>query len=456
MRLFVQPNRQISTFVRTLCFLGLGLCLVSPPSTAANLTVDCTGAPPPPGVFGSITAALNSLPLTATAEIHVLTVTGTCVENVMLFRVDNITIQAPVGQTATVIGDPNTPANGVFDLVSARFIMFQRLIIQGGGSHGPQAGVNVSINSFLLLEDCTVEGANGSGVFVSQGSLFHMVRGTIRNNGGSGVLLDSGTAADLNGIGSASGIQIHNNGGGVSAASSSLTVQGPVTIENNGGPGVSLSRSQASFNAAQDDIVVRGNLEGIDLVDHSAATVSGQLRIESNQGIGLLALDGSSANLQRRRLPSGVFRAALIEGNQFNGIVVAAQSVVRMNGPHKIRNNSLNDTLPAGIFVVRNSTLRAGNGVEIANNQGPGILAEQGANLGLNNLAINNNMQEGVRLLRMSVGDLLVGNTIAGNGGASITCDSTALVVGDVSGISNINCNRIEREVGPPRAGRVH
>jgi hypothetical protein len=127
-----------------------------------------------------------------------------------------------------------------------------------------------------------------------------------------------------------------------------------------------------------------------------------------------------------------------------------------MNGPHKIRNNSLNDTLPAGIFVVRNSTLRAGNGVEIANNQGPGILAEQGANLGLNNLAINNNMQEGVRLLRMSVGDLLVGNTIAGNGGASITCDSTALVVGDVSGISNINCNRIEREVGPPRAGRVH
>lgn len=448
MRPLVHWKPGLSSSLRAACLLGFGLCLLSIPSRAATLTVDCTGAPPP-GVYGSITDALNSLPLTATAETHVITVTGTCMENVGLFRVQHITIQAPVGQTATVIGDPNVPANAVFDLVSARYITLERLIIQGGGTQGPRSGIEVSINSYLLMQDCTVDGAAGSGIFVSDNSMLHVIRGTLRNNGSFGISVNSSSAADLNGFGSTSGVQIHNNGGGVTASSSSLSLSGPVTIENNSSFGVSLSQSQVILNAAQEDIIIRGNPEGISLADHSSATLRGQVRIENNQGIGLVVFDGSSANLRGPR-------AAIIEGNQLNGILVSTQSVVRMNGPHKIRNNSLNDTVPAGIFVARNATLRAGNGVQIANNQGPGILAQQGANLGLNNMTISGNMEEGVRLLRQSVGDFLVGNVIVGNGIASITCDVTSLVVGDVSGISNINCSRIEREVGPPRAGRVH
>src|SRR5687768_3338937 len=66
---------------------------------AASVTVDCDAVAPPPGVFTSITAALATLD---DAGPHTVTVTGICTESVNIVQRDRLTIQAPVGQSATI------------------------------------------------------------------------------------------------------------------------------------------------------------------------------------------------------------------------------------------------------------------------------------------------------------------------------------------------------------------
>jgi hypothetical protein len=66
---------------------------------------------------------------------------------------------------------------------------------------------------------------------------------------------------------------------------------------------------------------------------------------------------------------------------------------------------------------------------------------------------ISNNSEPGVRLVRESIGHFFGPDTVAGNGTASVACDATSLLAGDLSSLSNLACNRIEREIGPPRPG---
>src|SRR6185295_277502 len=92
--------------------------------------------------------------------------------------------------------------------------------------------------------------------------------------------------------------------------------------------------------------------------------------------------DLSRAQFNGRTVPPVL--ATTIENNRFAGIVVVAQSLVRMAGPHKVRNNgctgdpSCSANLTGGIYVVRNSTLRGSNGLEVSGHIGPGVVAEQG------------------------------------------------------------------------------
>ena len=94
--------------------------------------------------------------------------------------------------------------------------------------------------------------------------------------------------------------------------------------------------------------------------------------------------------------------------------------------------------------------LTSGN---ISGNQGSGISAEQLVDFGLNNTTISNNTGDGVHIRRISIGQFVTANTITGNGGASVSCDTTSLVVGDLSTFSKIACSQIERTLGPPRPG---
>ena len=80
-------------------------------------------------------------------------------------------------------------------------------------------------------------------------------------------------------------------------------------------------------------------------------------------------------------------------------------------------------------------------------NRGSGISVHQGVDLVMSNASISNNTGDGVRVRRISIGDFSFGgNTVTGNGRASVSCDTTSLLVGDLSTFSNIACKRIERE----------
>ena len=97
-----------------------------------------------------------------------------------------------------------------------------------------------------------------------------------------------------------------------------------------------------------------------------------------------------------------------------------------------------------------------GGGNDISSNTGPGIFVGTNATLssgGAN--TITNNTAEGVNLRRQSVGQFFGADIISGNGGANLACDSTSLAAGELAGVTNIRCMRIERELGPPRPGRI-
>jgi hypothetical protein len=97
--------------------------------------------------------------------------------------------------------------------------------------------------------------------------------------------------------------------------------------------------------------------------------------------------------------------------------------------------------------------LFAGN---ITGNQGSGISVEQGVDLVLINASVSQNTGDGINVRRISIGDFTTGgNTVTGNGGASVSCDTTSLLVGDLSTFSNVACKQIERPHGPPRPGNI-
>ncbi len=156
-------------------------------------------------------------------------------------------------------------------------------------------------------------------------------------------------------------------------------------------------------------------------------------------------------------------RAALgggttVENNVNAGVVVAAQSLFRA-GPSKIKNNGagcLPGNICGGLIAIRNSTVRL-NGTEVSGNTGNGIELEQGIDLGINNSTIANNSGIGVNILRISIGDFILGNTFSGNGGGAIACDDTSLITGDVSAVAkkDISCKQIDRLNGAARPGKV-
>jgi hypothetical protein len=113
------------------------------------------------------------------------------------------------------------------------------------------------------------------------------------------------------------------------------------------------------------------------------------------------------------------------------------------------------DPILRGGIRLNRSSLTLGGGMQINNNVGPGVRADQNSGTSLSNVTITSNSEEGVHLDRQSVGGFFPPLTFGGNGTASISCDTTSLVFGDVSSMSGIICQRIEHVTGPPRPSRV-
>lgn len=367
------------------------LFLLAAPGWAATVNLSCPGGPS--GPFPSINAAVAAVGNTAGCTI---TVTGTSVEpaSVYLWNVRALTIEALPASTATIIPPPD---NDGFDIQRSWDIVLRRLTISGPTGSTFGYGVNIFDHSQVTLDSCTVSGWVDVGVGLDGDSSAFIRNSTFQNNG---------DGADIT-----------------------------------GGSSVVISNSALQNNA----------FVGVFVYDRSAAVISGQSTISGNSDTGVFVQDLSRLQVAGK---------TVIENNRFAGVVGVAQSIVRMSGQTKVRNNGCNDdpscaqSLTGGIYLLRNSTFRGAGTLEISGNIGNGVTAEQGIDAAFSDTKFNNNTGDGLKILRISNGSLISGNTFSGNGGASFSCDTTSLVSGDVTGITNFSCKQIERVNGPPRSGK--
>jgi parallel beta helix pectate lyase-like protein len=430
--------------------LAVASFLLPTAARAANLTVDCSGATP--GAFSSITAALNSLPVNSPTEPNIITVTGPCTENVFIIERERLVIQAAPGQTATI--NAADPSADVLGIGGSRRITLLGLILQGG-----QTGVIIDRGSEVEIQNSTIQSNSGDGLVVQIGSVLVMENSTIQNNGGNGLSDAAGSSVTL-ATSPAQRIRILGNAGdGIDIDGSFLQVNfGTLDVENNAGAAIfQLGGRLLVFDGGVGGgNLFQGNGEGIDVFNAGSAQFFGNNTIQGNGDVGLQIL-GSSVMFNGRVLPDGTVRAAVIQGHAIVGVNVVRLGELTMTGPHRIQNNgtaTADPTLRGGIRMIRGS-LTLNRGVDISNNTGPGIRADQNTGLSVTNITDSNNSEEGVKVGRQSVAGFFPPLAISGNGIASISCDTTSLVFGDLTGITQINCSQIQRELGPPRPGRV-
>ncbi len=283
-------------------------------------------------------------------------------------------------------------------------------IAPGGGF-----AVSVSRSQDITLSRLVLTGGF-FGLFLEQGSKVAMDSSIIENNAANGVFLFAGSTLFL----SSSSVRGNSGNGIVVVAGSMLDLRGGATVDNNG-------------------------QSGLLLLDNSEAGVFDS-SIQNNGGFGVLVFN--TTNL--------ILAGNTIVGNGSTGVRVTSASHAEIIA-NTIRNNGAADpSSPGGVVLSEQGEAFIEFGNDISNNTGPGVLVTANSTLSsLGGNTITNNTAEGVNLRRQSIGQFFAADTISGNGGANLACDTTSLAAGDLAGVSNIRCMRIERELGPPRPGRI-
>lgn len=393
-----------SFFTAILCCLFVGTFSLA--AGAAEVTVDCDNG-------GSLNGALYTLdPIGA----HHIAVTGTCAENIIISNLAHVTIE---GSPSASIVNAATPAQNVVHIQGSRDIVLRNLTISGGAN-----GVVIWRGSEVSLEGCTLENNERRGVHVSDSSTLILGGGapeqavTIRNN-------------------PTQGIHVEN---------SLVKLNGYVTIENNGATGLRVIGGQAYLWGYPGENIIRNNGNpgvglGINAREGSSLHIYYGTRVENNRDGGIQVAN-SSAFLQSD--PDSPIR---VENNGYHGMLVEGASYAWLYGPVMIRYNG-NLAQGPGIKVAHNASLLAYYGVEISNNSGDGILADASATMQLVEATVTNNGGDGVKLLHLSVAESYAANSIFGNGGVGLSCDSTSLAYGDLGGISPIQCPGAEKGGG--------
>jgi len=413
------------------------LCLAFTMSaSAANVSVDCNG--PKPGSFPSITAALNSL---VPAGPNVITVQGTCKENVFIFYYQNLTIQSAAGFTA-VIENAANPAGIVLQAFGCRGLVLLNLVIEGG-----TYGLLINQASEAEIFNLVVQNNSSDGATAQIGSTLGVDNSKFINNGGNGLTVAGMSNATLATSPGETILFSGNAGNGIDVDAADLGVNfGSIRVEHNAGAAVFVAAGQLLIyggTSAGAGNVFRYNGEGIDLFDNSSARFFGNNIIENNGEVGLQVVSASSAGFFGHTLPDGSIVATTIAGHSGPGVNVVRSSAAIFNGPHQIRGNgSAGDIFRSGIRVEHSDLTLAG--AKISGNTGPGITADESSTVNVSaNTVIGSNAEDGVRLAIQSNGGFFQPITIAGNGGASIACDITSVVFGDFTGIKNVDCNHL-------------
>lgn len=380
--------------------ISMCLLLIACAAFAANVTVGCPGGTP--GDYPSITAALAALDPQGP---HTITVTGTCTENILINQRERLTIEAPAGQTATIV------AAGPF--VSA---------LEARHSLG------------LTLRNLIVR-SNRSSIALFNNSTATITAVTVENT--TGVALDLvGADVTVGGFNAADAVTVR---GGLRCVACSAFIAGWTTVENSTLSGLSVDAGRVNIfgqrpapTPPSGPNVFRNNFNGIVVTNGGAVMMDNINRVENNTASGMLLLGGHAT----------VNNGTTFESNQRNAVSVLEGSQFRSNGANRFLNNGAAGVdFRAGISATHSSVV-ALTGGEISGSNGPGISADSASTVRLNGTSITGNSEEGIRLRHGAVFESIAGNNVPVNGTASVTCDATAIVFGDFTGIAPFECEK--------------
>jgi len=266
-------------------FLLVAIGAASRYAQAANVSVNCDK-------HETIGKALHLLTKTNPLGPNRVTVSGACVENLVIQSMDRLTL---ITAKSASITDSSGGSLAVVDIEDSQRVTLQGFTINGGDRgivcntaslcrltgntiQGPgHFGANVLGGSRAFLESNVIQnwdrgafiigaqvfssndvfqGNGGSGIASLSGSYFESFNSSFNDNGdgieggGSVLVLNGGTISGNSGI----GIRLLGN--------ASATFEGGATITGNGGVGVHLEDgSFAGFLAAN----ITGNLSGLDI-----------------------------------------------------------------------------------------------------------------------------------------------------------------------------------------------
>jgi Right handed beta helix region len=423
---------QISVCIRLLCVSVL-LFLFPTVAAAANVVVDCNAG-------DSINSALASLD---PAGPHTITVTGTCTETVNINLRNQIVIQAPVGQTATI--QANNPNANVFNISGSRQITLNRLIVRGGRN-----GVSMNQGSVVNIHNSTVAENSSVGILFTQSTLT-IDSSTIRDNALTGLAAQAASLANVGGASASQHVHITGNGTGVTVLEGFVQFNGNFTVEDNTNFAFDVAGGRLNLAGMQAGVenVIRSNGGAIQLRNAATGLIFGRNVIQNNNSNGIIVTNGSNLTMNETVLPDATVLTTTIEGHTTAGLTLAQQSQATIAGRHKIRNNGASaetciSTVCGGIRVFSGSQLTLRGGTEVTNNTGPGVNVEHNsALLIIIPVVITGNSQEGIRQLLHATTSIVPTTptpAIGTNDISSVVCDDSSLIGGDLQGITKVTC----------------
>ena len=295
----------------------------------------------------------------------VLTVRGTCTENVTIRR-DDVTLQGQVGGNATV-----TAANAGAVLITVKGT---RIVIDGLTLNGGLHGLAVTGTHDVSITNCLVRNAAQNGLFAESANVLAQ-NNVFESSGGAGVFLRWSRAR-------LAGNQIRSNAGpGIRAQQLASVSMAGNSVTGNGGQGILLQNG--SLGVLSGETIASNASNGIELTVESVANVSQTTITGNDNGIHAsfshVTINGATVAGNRR---SGLFltasRAELtdaaITGNGNQGVGAIIGTTLMVTGG-TISGNGFN-----GVSIANNGTVTI-SGATIQSNGNAGILLALGSKL---------------------------------------------------------------------------
>lgn len=337
-----------------------------PPREPQFVTVDCASGDK---VNDALSRSDPTEPLT-------ITIKGTCTEAVFVGR-DDVTLDAD-SAGGGIVAPPG--AFSALSLNGAHRVNLGPLTLSGG-------------NTVLLA-------SNGSSVF---GSGLHVTGGT-----NTGIAVDLGASAQIHDS------TVDGNSTGIAAfTGGSASVSGG-TVTNSGTFGVSADGGALRLDGGL--VVDHSGIDGVFIAHGAAAEIGDRVTVEHSGAAGVFAYVGGSAQL---------FGDGVVIDHNDHGVAASAGGALEVHGA------AISDNAGTGVQASNNGSVQL-FGAHVQNNGGDGVDVSVGSSVTIDHTTISGNHRNGIGIFSMGIAQFFGpdpgSNTVTGNGGFGVLCQSAPAV----------------------------